>query len=239
MISSFLSNDGYNKFICMISVIVPLYNEEKILTEHSAQFQELARNTELIFVDGGSEDRSVSLARPLGIVLKSPRGRAAQMNCGAKAAKSDVLLFLHADNQISEKTVESIQAAINAGHVGGCLTQTIDNEFFVYRLIEAEGNARARRSKVFYGDQGIFVRRNVFEEIGGYPEVPILEDVFFTKKLRKQGTTVVLPDSILVSARRWEKHGILRATVIFNLITILSWFKVPLSTLKNLYEDLR
>jgi rSAM/selenodomain-associated transferase 2 len=223
----------------MISVIVPIYNEEKILTEQSAQFRELARNAELIFVDGGSEDRSVLSATPLGIVLKSPRGRAAQMNCGAKAATGDVLFFLHADNSVSVKILKSIQTAIDTGHIGGCLTQRINNGFFAYRFIEGEGNARARRSKVFYGDQGIFVRRDIFEEIGGYPEVPILEDVLFTKRLRKLGATVVLPDQILVSARRWEKHGILRATVIFNLITILSWFKVPLSTLKKIYEDLR
>lgn len=94
-------------------------------------------------------------------------------------------------------------------------------------------------TKKFYGDQGIFVKKDTFLKLGGFPEIPIMEDILFTEKLRKCGKTVVLPDKILVSARRWEKMGIIKTTLLFNLIILLFWLKVPLNRIKKLYEDLR
>jgi len=224
----------------MISIICPIYNEEKILTETAVDLEKLSRQAELIFVDGGSSDRSVEIAGKFTKVFTSKKGRAVQMNYGASQAKGDILLFLHADSVICADTLVSIETKIiQDGFIGGCLNQRIDNKALVYRFIESEGNFRAHARKIFYGDQGIFVKNEVFLKIGGFPEVPIMEDVLFTRKLRRAGKTVVLSDKIMVSARRWEKRGIIRTTLIFILIILLFCLKMPLPKIKQLYEDLR
>lgn len=223
----------------MISTISPIYNEEVILSNNGLAFQELARKTELIFVDGGSSDRSVEIAKHYAKVLYSKKGRATQMNEGAYSAKGDILLFLHADTTVSLKALDSIERKVSRDAViGGCLTQRIDKKTPIYRLIETQGNTRARLSKIFYGDQGIFVRRDVFFELKGFPEVPIMEDVLFSMKLRKVGKTTVLPEPITVSARRWERDGIIKTTLLYSLSLILFRLKFPLERIKLLYEDL-
>ncbi|MFA5117290.1 MAG: TIGR04283 family arsenosugar biosynthesis glycosyltransferase [Candidatus Omnitrophota bacterium] len=224
----------------MVSIIVPLYNEENVLLKNSARFEGLSRAGELIFSDGASSDRSVDIAGKHGKVVYAPIGRAAQMNQGAFHAKGDILLFLHADTIIAPDSLAAIEKSIiEDGFIGGCFTQEIDNNAFIYRLIAGQGNLRARLSKEFYGDQGIFVKKDAFLSIGGFPEVPILEDVLFTRKLRDRGKTIVLADKILVSARRWENNGVIRTAVLYNLIIILFRLKVPLHKIKRLYEDLR
>lgn len=224
----------------MISVIVPFYNEEKILSSNSDFFRGLSNKTELIFVDGGSSDRSVELATSYGKVLHGKKGRAAQMNYGASFAQSDILLFLHADTFISVETLASIEDKLSKGDfIGGCLTQKINKEGIIYRLIEEKGNRRARRTKIFYGDQGIFVKKDIFSKMGCFPDVPIMEDVLFSKALRRLGEVVVLPDKISVSSRRWDKRGIIRTILLYNLMIILFRLRVPLEKINKLYVDLR
>lgn len=224
----------------MVSIIIPIYNEGKILTEHVHWFKNLSQYAELIFVDGESTDKSVELAASYGKVLDCEKGRAKQMNCGAKHARNDILLFLHADSCISGEALENIEKKIHGtGAVGGCLTQRIDKKGLIYRLIEAQGNIRARRTNIFYGDQGMFVRKEIFNKIDGFPDVPIFEDVLFSKKLKEQGKTAVLSDKIIVSPRRWEKRGIARTLVMFNMLLIMFKIGRPLEKIKALYEDLR
>lgn len=224
----------------MISVIIPIYNEEEILRANADRFAGLAQHSELIFVDGSSTDKSIEIAGRYGRVLQSEQGRAIQMNFGAKQAKNEALLFLHADNILSSDSFAHIENEIRPhGVVGGCLTQRIDKEGYIFRLIETQGNNRARGTKIFYGDQGIFVRKDVFERLGGFPEVPIFEDVLFTQKLRCEGKTAVLPDTIRVSARRWEKRGIIRTALMFNTLLLMFKMGYPLEKIKKLYEDLR
>lgn len=224
----------------MLSVIIPIYNEEKILGINSSMFFELSCNAELIFVDGGSVDRSIEIARQYGRVLQTEKGRAIQMNYGAKNASHDTLLFLHADNIISPETLLSIEKKVKKnGFIAGCLTQRIAKKDLIFRLIEVQGNMRARISKIFYGDQGIFLKKDIFLRIGGFPNVPILEDVLFTKRLHRYGRTTVMPDKILVSARRWEKMGVIKTTLLYSLINLLFKIGFPLKRIKNLYDDLR
>ena len=165
----------------MISVIVPVYNEEKVLKDNANRFRALLECAELIFVDGGSLDRTPEIAERYGKLHKSPKGRAAQMNCGAHQAQNDTLLFLHADNSIPPEALKSIETHMAKDDlIGGCLTQRIENDAFIYRLIERQGNRRAEHAKIFYGDQGIFVKRRVFLEAGGFPDVPLMEDILFS-----------------------------------------------------------
>lgn len=224
----------------MISVVVPVYNEEEKLRARSKVFTELSCRAELIFVDRESTDKSADIAARYGRVIKSARGRAQQMNAGAREARNDILLFLHADNTVTPEAIESIENEVRQnGAVGGCLTQRIENRRPVFRLIEWQGNNRARRTKIFYGDQGIFVRKDVFERIGGFPDVPIFEDVLFTRDLRGEGKTTVLSDNIIVSARRWEKQGVIRTSVMFNKFLFMFKMGYPLEEIKKLYEDVR
>ena len=224
----------------MISVIIPIFNEEKILSKNASQFRELSNHTELIFVDGGSSDKSIEIAEGYGKVLRSEKGRALQMNSGAKSASFDILLFLHADSYVSQHTPIAIEENMKKSNfLGGCLTQRLAKRGAVYRFIESFGNMRARITKVFYGDQGIFIRKNMFFEMKGFPEVPIMEDVLFTKKLRKLGKTVVLPEEVSVSPRRWEKKGIIRTISFYSLLNILSWMKISSERVRLLYDDLR
>lgn len=222
-----------------ISTIVPIYNEEKILSSNFSFFKSLAQRVELIFVDGQSTDRSCEIAGQCAKVLCGQKGRAVQMNQGGYAARGNLLLFLHADSVISQETLISIEKVAGTNFIGGCLTQRIDKEAFIYRLIEAQGNFRAKFSKIFYGDQGIFVKKDAFFEVGGFPQAPIMEDVLFTRDLRKIGETIVLPDKVFVSARRWEKKGVVRTTLLYNLIILLFKLGVPLKRIKLIYGDLR
>lgn len=224
----------------MISIICPIYNEERILSENPDEFQRLSRKAELIFVDGGSSDQSAEVARRYGKVIHSEKGRALQMNCGADFARGEILLFLHADNFITETCLDSIEKIVaKEDSVGGCLTQHIAKDGITYRFIERLGNLRARMTSVFYGDQGIFVRRELFLKMNGFPKVPVMEDVLFTRSLRRQGRTTVLADKIIVSPRRWEDKGLIRTSLLYIMICILFFLRFPLEGIKKLYGDLR
>lgn len=224
----------------MISVIVPIYNEETVLFKNRLYFQRLSQKADLVFVDGGSSDRSREFAARFGRVLSAKKGRAAQMNYGAVFAREETLLFLHADNCVLTPTFRVIENMLSQGAcIGGCLTQRINGRFFIYRLIELLGNLRARISRVFYGDQAIFVKKDWFIRIKGFPEVPIMEDVMFTKRLRRCGKTVVLKNRVFVSARRWQKNGVIRTGYLYFIMSILFKAGFPLEKIKAMYEDLR
>jgi|SRR3989338_7540235 len=223
----------------MISIIIPVYNEENIIQETLAALP-YKDNLEVIVVDGGSLDRTVEIAKgyPVKVIL-GPKNRALQMNMGAEAAKGEAFLFLHADCALEAGSLGEIQGYLGNGCVGGCLRQRINSGKLIYRAIEASGNIRARLSKVFYGDQAIFVRRDVFFKVGGFDNIPIFEDIFFSKKLKKAGQTKVLDKKVFVSPRRWEKNGIIKTTFIYWLLTIGLRLNFSIDTLKRIYYDVR
>ena len=194
----------------MVSVIIPTYNEEVALEETLAALRSQLGSHELICVDGGSRDRTVSIASRFGRVLTSEKGRAFQMNRGASEALGETLLFLHADSILEKGSLDAIAEAVQQGYDGGCLTQQIQGGQFLFRTMELSGNMRARWLHIFYGDQGIFVKRRLFQTLGGFPTLPLFEDVAFTRSLRREGRTVVLRHHVYTSARRWERGGILK-----------------------------
>ena len=209
-------------------------------------FRRLRHQAELIFVDGGSEDKSREEARALGKLLTAPKGRARQMNAGARAARHDVLLFLHADTYLPPEGLQTIRWAVDKkGLVGGCFRQVIDqpgpvfNPGLLFRWIAFTGNVRARLFKVFYGDQGIFVRRDVFEKLGGFPETPLCEDVLFSRRLRKEGRVRMLPSRIYCSARRWVGQGIGRTFWLNLRITAGALLSADMNRLAKAYKDIR
>lgn len=219
----------------MVSIIVPVLNEEKLLPRLGENLRSLRGRREIIFVDGHSSDSSVELASRFGKVLTSRPGRARQMNVGASHACGDVLLFLHADCLLRADALLSIERALrNEELVGGCLTQCFTPieftlSWIVFTWIAFSGNLRARMTRTFFGDQAVFCRRGVFESIDGYPDVPIFEDVEFSRRLRSCGLTTVLSVPVFCSPRRWLRHGVLRTTLI-------SW-KVQLGRLLGRHAD--
>jgi len=224
----------------MISVIVPVYNEEECLLKKEIYYQRISELAELIFVDGASTDKTVALAKKWGRVIVAVKNRAAQMNRGAEEARYPILLFLHADAFMPFENLQHLVNAIeNKKCVGGCFKQAFDDSAIIYRWIAWTGNIRARLSKVFYGDQAIFVRQDVFQELGGFPEVKIGEDVLFTKKLRRKGRVGILPYAIHCSTRRWKRQGIWRTFLLnWRINTALIWNQ-DLDQVANAYQNVR
>ena len=224
----------------MISVIIPVYNEEECLLKNDVYYQVISKSGDLIFVDGGSTDRTVLLARKLGRVFTAPKNRGMQMNRGAQEAKHNILLFLHADAVIHSANLQQIVKAIKGKrYVGGCFKQVLDDPAILYRWIAWTGNIRAKVSKIFYGDQAIFVRRDVFQQLGGFPEVKIGEDVLFTKKLRRKGRVGILPFAVNCSVRRWKKQGIMKTFVMNFRINMALNCNFNLEPLAKSYIDAR
>ena len=222
-----------------ISIIIPILNEAKILEKTLSQLRSEHEYHELIIVDGGSTDGSIPIAENYGKVLTSVRGRAKQLNAGAAAATGDILIFLHADIWLEPGALAAVETALSSGYIGGGFQQKIDGKSILYRMIEIAGNIRGRYLKVFYGDSGIFLTRTDFERIGGFPEIPILEEMEFSKDLRRLGKTTLVSPCIHISARRWETRGIVRTTVNNWVITLLYFLKVSPVKLAKLYRHIR
>ena len=223
----------------MSSIIIPILNEERILAQTLNRLQPELRGHELIIVDGGSTDASVSIAQKFGRVVFSERGRAKQLNAGAAAATGDILVFLHADVWLEPGAMAAVETALANGYVGGAFRQKIDGKHFLYRFIETAANFRAKRLQVFYGDGGIFLARTHFKQIGGFPDVPILEEMGFSKALRRLGKTTLISPCIHISSRRWEEGGIVRTTLNNWLITLLYFLGVSPERLARLYRHIR
>jgi rSAM/selenodomain-associated transferase 2 len=197
----------------VISIIIPTLNEADHIGAAVAHARALGE-CEMVVVDGGSTDGTIESAADADCVLSAERGRAAQMNAGARVSRGDVLLFLHADCRLDPGALEAIQAAVtDARTVGGCFQQRIESPGWRYRLVERGNALRVHALKWIYGDQALFVRRAIFEELGGFPPVPLMEDLLFAKRLRRRGRVRLLDLRVHVSPRRWQRAGVVRQTL--------------------------
>jgi rSAM/selenodomain-associated transferase 2 len=223
----------------MISIVIPVYNEEAAI-ERTLKSLPFGEGVEVIVVDGHSSDRTMDVVSRYPVrVVTSPRSRALQMNAGASAARGKVLLFLHADCLIDVGGLKDIEKHISFNFVGGCFTHKIDSSKLIYRWIEASGNMRAEIFKIFYGDQAIFVRRDVFDQIGGFEKAPLFEDAIFSRKLRRLGKTLVLDSQAVVLPRRWEKRGVARTTILNWFLTFGFMMGVSTNRLAKFYKNIR
>jgi rSAM/selenodomain-associated transferase 2 len=194
-----------------ISVVIPALNEEDAIEAAIHSVHEDA--AEIIVVDGGSYDRTWERAAHTGAtVLGREGGRGAQLDHGARAATGDWLLFLHADTQLEPGWAYDLQA-LPADVVGGAFRFTVESPRRGYRLIEAGVRLRCALFRLPYGDQALFVRREVYRDCGGFPEIPLMEDVAFVARMRRQGRLAFPRSRAFTSARRWEEHGLLRTTL--------------------------
>jgi len=230
-----------------IAVIIPVLNEQEALpallnTLMPAGFQEI------IIVDGGSRDRTLGVARRIFEsasdshyrIISGPRGRASQMNAGAALSTSDILMFLHADTQLPHNARHVVEHAMNDQRcVGGRFDVRFPRDTGYAWMVSRLMNLRSRLSGVSTGDQTMFVRRSVFEQMGGFADIPLMEDIEFSRRLKRLGTIVALRDKVTTSFRRWEKHGPLRTIVRMWTIRLLYWLGWDPRRLQQYYDTVR
>lgn len=224
-----------------LSIVIPTLNEAVCIAEVVARTRGLG-DVEIVVVDGGSTDGTAERAAAAGadVVLESPRGRARQQNAGARAASGETLLFLHADCRLGDDAAKAVHKALRRPDVvGGCFRQRIDADGRLYRWLERGNDLRAARWKWIYGDQGLFVRRAVFERLGGFPDVRLMEDLLFAKRLRRAGRMVLLDTPIHVSARRWQRAGIVPQTLRNWTLLALAHCGVSPNHLARFYPNVR
>ncbi len=197
-----------------LSIIIPTLNEAESIQRAIETSLALSPH-EVIVADGGSTDDTIAIARKSACrVIECRRGRAVQQNAGAAASTGDVLLFLHADSWLAPEGKFQIEKTLASPKIpGGAFSHRIDADGVLFRLIEAGDALRVCFTRIAYGDQGIFLRREVFEALGGFPDIRLMEDVRLMKSLRDRGRLALLPGPLHVSARRWQKHGAVRQTL--------------------------
>lgn len=197
-----------------ISIVVPALDEAERIVEVLRSVREPGVR-EVIVVDGGSVDDTAARAATVAdLVLRSPRGRAIQMNAGADAASGDVLLFLHADTRLPTGFAAAVQAAVESGAIGGRFDVVLEGEHPFLPVVAFLMNARSRLTRISTGDQAIFVRRDVFAKLGGFAPIPLMEDVEITGRLRRLGPLAALRLRVRTSARRWEINGVARTILL-------------------------
>ncbi|MCX6602612.1 MAG: TIGR04283 family arsenosugar biosynthesis glycosyltransferase, partial [Acidobacteria bacterium] len=195
-----------------ISIVMPVLNEAASIAAAVADARRHA--AECLVVDGGSSDRTAALAFEAGaIVIGAPRGRAVQMNAGAERARSDVLLFVHADCRLPDHAAQSIRAAIASGAAWGRFDVRLDSPRRSLRLVGAMMNWRSRLSGIATGDQAMFLTRTLYDSVGGFAPIPLMEDIDLSARLRRIARPACLRDRVLVSARRWEQRGVVRTVL--------------------------
>jgi rSAM/selenodomain-associated transferase 2 len=200
----------------LLSLILPVLNEATTVVAQLTKLQALrARGAELLVVDGGSNDGTVVLAAAgADRLLDAPRGRALQMNAGARASRGEVLLFVHADTTLPPDADALIRAAIAGGAVWGRFDVSIDSRHPLLPLVAAMMNWRSRWTGIATGDQAMFVRRDAFLAVGAFPEVALMEDIALSRRLKAVAPPACLRARVRTSGRRWEQHGVLRTIVL-------------------------
>jgi len=221
-----------------ISVIVPVLNEAGLIQSFLRHVRGRVPGAEIIVADGGSTDATRALAAELcDQLIESASGRAAQMNAGAKAAGGEILWFLHVDVGLPDQPAEEIARVMNdPGAAGGYFRICLPREDFVYRLTDEFAHYAGLFLRMRCGDHGFFCRRRDFIEIGGFPNVPIMEDVEFFRALRRRGRVQTVPQRLIASPRRYEEIGPIRLTLAFGLIAALYSLGVPIARLAPIYS---
>ena len=222
-----------------LSIVVPVCEEAPLVRPFLRHLRERAAGAEIIVADGGSTDGTAGLAAGLcDQLMVIDRSRAVQMNAGARAAHGDVLWFVHVDAQVPEGCLNEITRIMDNRKVVGGYFRILLPPGFVYRLTDSFAHYAGLLLRMRCGDHGIFCRRTVFADIGGFPEVPLMEDVEFFRRLLRRGRVVHSHKRILVNPRRYEAIGCARLTLAYGFIASLYAFGVPLSVLARMHQHM-
>jgi rSAM/selenodomain-associated transferase 2/rSAM/selenodomain-associated transferase 1 len=203
---------------CQFSIIIPVLNESGVINDMIEHVRSIpgSNNGEIIVVDGNPRGNTIGAIKNNTVMkLISKQGRGDQMNAGADVAQGNILIFLHADTRLPRDAFEHILSVMNNdSYIGGAFDLGIDSDRFIFRLIEQAASLRSRITRIPYGDQVIFVRKNYFKDLGGYEGIPIMEDVDLMKRVKKRkGRICIISDRVLTSSRRWEEEGIIYGTL--------------------------
>ena len=223
----------------MISIIVPVYNEERALPALLARLGSLEGEHEVLFSDGGSTDSTLTLLCGHRVATGA-KGRASQCNRAAAEAKGDILFFLHCDSLIMPDALCRIHAAVDKGAEWGCLTLRFDDPSFPYWFGGHVSNLRVRWGHIAFGDQGIFMTRTLFEQVGGFPELPIMEDYELSLRLKREKIyPVQVKSPIITSSRRFREGGTFRVT--WNMQRLRAMYRrgVDIEVIYRAYRDVR
>jgi len=207
------------EWIPTIGIVIPVKNEASQLPQLLDVLEKVCEK--VLLVDGGSSDETVSICERAGFsVVQTAPGRARQMNHGASHVNADCLWFLHADCLPPDDAIEQIMQSCQQGYLWGRFDVRLSSERPVFRIIEKMMNWRSCLTQVATGDQGIFVSRALFEEVGGFPEIPLMEDIAISKLLRRHGRGACLHARLKVSSRRWESRGL------FQTVLLMWWLRL-------------
>lgn len=219
-------------------VVVPVLNETAALSHQLGAFDALrSMGAQVLLVDGGSTDGTVQLARDAGFdVLDSVRGRAQQMNAGARAASSDLLVFLHVDTRLPDGALNLIGHHLNSKRGWGRFDVRIVGHSPWLKVISFCMNWRSRLTGIATGDQTFFMTRDIFEKVGGFPEQPLMEDIEMSKRLKRLGPPLCLSNRAETSGRRWEKRGVWKTIFLMWRLRWAYWRGVPATELAHLYR---
>lgn len=224
-----------------LCIVVPVLHEAARITRCLSALAPLRqRGVKVVVVDGGSDDQTVALAQPLAdVVLCAERGRARQMNAGAAACDAGAYLFLHADTQLPALADQQVLAALEGGALWGRFDVQIDPPGWTLRLVAKLMNWRSRVSGIATGDQAIFVRADAWKAIHGFADLPLMEDIDLSSRLKRIGRPACLTERVLTSARRWEKHGVLRTVWLMWRLRLAYFLGADPGQLAQRYEHAR
>ena len=224
-----------------ISIIIPVYNEESTIENLLSTLKPLQGKCEILFVDGGSNDRTVQLIGNKYPVFQSEKGRAKQMNYGAKMSTGDVLFFLHCDSEVPSTALEEIETVMK-NHRAGCFGIAFHSYHFFMFTCRVISNHRIKDRKVMFGDQGIFIERDLFFEVGMFPDIPIMEDYQFSLTLKERGIKPgMTKHRIYTSVRRFEGNSIQKLQTMWKMNRLRAMYRngVAIEKIALLYQDVR
>jgi rSAM/selenodomain-associated transferase 2 len=236
-----INNTQNRRHACEFSIIIPVLDEAECinplirhLRKHSAE-----NCYEIIIVDGDPQGGTINVIQDKNVIcMTSDKGRAVQMNAGAKAARGKVLLFLHADTRLPQNALTKIENILKSEkYVAGAFDLKIDSDKLLLKYIAAKASIRSRINRIPYGDQATFIRKSYFEKIGGFAEIPLMEDIDLMRRIKKRGDKIhIFRDHVVTSSRRWKKEGVFYTTLRNRVLTILYFLGVSPEKLAKYYK---